>query len=153
MIVAVEDVLSEAVVRKLVRTSRPEFAITSVLGLRGKGYLQTKARELNRTALSVPVFMLVDQDSPSVCPSTTIAQWLGGPQNQHLLLRFAVFEVEGWVLADHVNTAKLLGVATHRLPTNPDVVTNAKEHLDPIPVGRRERTRCRRTRGAASRRS
>ena len=62
MIVAVEDALSESVVRKLIAVTRPDINVSVVLGRQGRGYLQKKARDLDETARSVPVFILADLD-------------------------------------------------------------------------------------------
>jgi hypothetical protein len=63
MIAAVEDAVSEALVRRLVAAVRPELTIYQVMRKNGQGYIRSKAGALNRTAHSVPVFILVDQDA------------------------------------------------------------------------------------------
>lgn len=55
MILAVEDVLSEAVARALILyTKVAEFPRS--IGLAGAGYLKTKAEGLNRSAGAGPIF-------------------------------------------------------------------------------------------------
>jgi hypothetical protein len=129
MILAIEDALSEAVATKLVAVLRPDIAIASIVGKRGKGHIRKRCRELNRTAASLPVFVIVDQDSPHACPVELIKSWLGGPPQPMLIFRFAVMEIESWVLADRVKSAHFLGVPLHRIPQNPDSVTQPKEAL------------------------
>ena len=139
MIVACEDALSEAVIRKLVQVVRPDIAIQVVLGLRGKGYLEAKARQFNRTARNIPVFLLVDADTPNPCPSQLKANWLGGHSEPYMLFRVAVFEVESWILADRKRCAEFLAVPLNRIPLNTDSIPDPKREL--VNVARRSRRR------------
>lgn len=129
LILAVEDVLGEAVGRKLISVVRPDLSVAVVLGHRGKGYLKAKARELNRTASSVPVFLIVDLDVPSPCPADVRLTWFGGASQPMMLFRLAVMEVESWILADRQRTSALLGVASHRIPISCDDIPNPKEFV------------------------
>lgn len=136
MIVAVEDGLSEAVVRKLISAIRPDLHITNVLGLRGKGYLQNRARELDRAAAAIPILMLTDQDRAEPCPADIRAEWFGSrPLN--VLFRVAVMEIESWVLADRDRIAAMLGVPVHRIPLDTDGIPQPKEFL--VNLARRSR--------------
>ena len=129
MIVAVEDALSEAVVRKLIAVIRPDLDISVVLGKRGRGYIQTKARALNKTARSIPVFILADLDRPVPCPFELINQWLPAFRAPALLVRIAVMEVESWVLAHREAFAAHLGVPLHRIPPETDTIPRPKEFV------------------------
>jgi hypothetical protein len=129
MIVAVEDALSEAVVRKLIAITRPDLNISVVLGKRGRGYIQTKARDLNKTARSVPVFILADLDRPVPCPFDLINQWLPPFRAPGLLVRVAVMEVESWVMAHREAFASHLGVPLHRIPPDTDTIARPKEFV------------------------
>lgn len=139
MIVAVEDVLSEAVVRKLLETVRPELTISVVMRKNGRGYLQSRARELNRTAQSVPVFMVADLDRPEPCPADLIDRWLSSPPAPGLLFRIAVMEIESWILADRDALAHFLAVPAHRIPSNTDEIAQPKEFI--VSLARRSRRR------------
>jgi len=129
MIVAVEDPLSEAITRKLFAELRPDLAITTLIGNRGNGYLRLKARELNRAAAKLPVFLLTDLDLPASCPPNIIADWLGTEPASNLLFRVAVIEVESWLLADREQVATFVGVPEHRIPTNTDSIPDPKQFL------------------------
>lgn len=129
MIIAVEDILSEVVARKILHSVRPDLSVTTVLGHRGKSYLKTKVRELNRTAMAVPVLLLVDLDTPSVCPPSLISSWLGGPAQPKLLFRVAVMEIETWIIADRERFARFLGVPEGRIPRAVDEILNPKEQV------------------------
>ncbi|HEX8409160.1 MAG TPA: hypothetical protein VF883_09860 [Thermoanaerobaculia bacterium] len=127
MIAAVEDVLSEAVVRKLVAVERPDLVLSAVLRKNGREYVRSRARELNRTAHSVPVFVVVDLDRPVPCPADLIESWLPSPRAPKLLFRVAVMEIEAWIMADRDAFASFLSVPLHRIPPNPDDVLHPKE--------------------------
>ena len=137
MIVAVEDVLSEVVVRKLIEMIRPDLAITVVMRKSGRGYLQSRARDLNRTARSVPVFIVADLDRPTPCPADLIEQWLSSPPAPRLLFRIAVMEIESWILADRDLFADFLAVPAHRIPPNTDEIAQPKEFI--VSLARRSR--------------
>jgi hypothetical protein len=136
MIVAVEDGLSEAVLRKIISVTRPDIETVTVLGNRGKGYLRNRARELNRAAGAVPVLMLIDQDLPQICPPALTLQWFG-TTSPLLLFRVAVMEVESWVLADREGVASMLGVPVDRIPVDTDAIPQPKEFL--VNLARRSR--------------
>src|SRR5260370_38191900 len=100
MIAAVEDVVSEAVVRRLVTVIRPDLHISGVVRKNGKSYVRHRIRELNRVAHSVPVFVMIDLDTPIPCPADVIRSWLPNTFAPKLLFRVAVMEIESWVMAD-----------------------------------------------------
>lgn len=50
MIIAAEDIVSDAVIRRLVHEVRPELTITVSLPTRGRTYVEKKAQSLNETA-------------------------------------------------------------------------------------------------------
>lgn len=129
MIAAVEDPLSEAVVRRMVSAVRPDLTIWAVMGNSGNGYLRTKIRELNQTARRVPVMMLTDLDSPAQCPARLLSDWLPVRRNRNLLFRVAVMEVESWVMAHRDAFARFLKVAPARVPSDTDAIANPKEYL------------------------
>ena len=127
IILAVEDKLSEAVSTKILEGSG--INISQRLGLRGKGYLQSKALSLNQTSRGFPVFMLIDQDAPSQCPPQLIQTWIKGPRNAKFFLRVAVMEVESWVMADRRGFADFLSIPLNRIPEDTDAILQPKEFL------------------------
>jgi hypothetical protein len=127
VILAVEDKLSEAVVAKILKDFG--VGISQIIGLKGKGYLQQKARSLNQTAKGFPVFMLTDQDSPDLCPARLIQNWIRETQNPGFFLRVAVMEVESWIIADRGGIAEFLSIPVVRIPQDPDSIRQPKEFL------------------------
>jgi hypothetical protein len=130
MILAIEDVLSEAIARKLINSIRPDIIINIVIGKKGRGHLQNKAGELNRSAQTSKVFLLADLDNPQECPSVLISNWLSNAQiSSHLLFRFAVTEIESWILADREAFSNFLKIPTNRIPLQTDSILQPKEFI------------------------
>ena len=127
VILVVEDRLSEAVSTKILEGLGIE--ISQRLGLKGKGYLQSKAQSLNQTAKGFPVFMLTDQDSPSHCPPQLIQAWIKGERHPKFFLRVAVMEVESWIMADRRGFAGFLSIPLNRIPEDTDAIPQPKEFL------------------------
>lgn len=127
IILVVEDRLSEAVSTKILTGLGIE--ISQSLGLRGKGYLQRKAQNLNQTAIGFPVFMLTDQDSPSQCPPQLIQAWIKGERHAQFFLRVAVMEIESWIMADRRGFADFLSIPLNRIPADTDGIRQPKEFL------------------------
>ena len=127
VILAVEDKLSEAVSTKILEDLG--INISQRLGLKGKGYLQSKAPSLNQTAKGFPVFMLTDQDAPSQCPPQLVQAWTKEERNSKFFLRVAVMEVESWIMADRRGFADFLSIPLNRIPEDTDVITQPKEFL------------------------
>jgi len=127
MILAVEDSLSEAVCRRLVRLTRPTAEISAVVGLTGHGSIRRRLRELNRSATALDVLLLTDLNSAYPCPGALLLDWLSGlTLNARLFFRVAVREVEAWVLADRTHFAAELQVPLDRIPLAPDSVGDPK---------------------------
>ena len=127
VILAVEDQLNAAVATQIL--DNLSIHASQCLGLRGKGYLQNKAPSLNQTARGIPVFMLIDQDSPSQCPLHLIQAWIKGERNSKFFLRIAVMEIESWVMADRRGFADFLSIPINRIPEDTDVIPQPKEFL------------------------
>jgi hypothetical protein len=134
---AVEDELSEAVLRRLLDSANRGYAVGATHGRRGSGYLKSSIASWNRAAQFVPIVVLTDLDSRA-CPNTLIDSWLEEPQHPNLVLRVAVREVEAWLLADRSGLAQFLRVPEKRLPLDPDALLDAKAAL--IDVARRSRS-------------
>ena len=127
VILAVEDKLSELVSTRILSSLGIDVSVTP--GLKGKSYLEQKARSLNKTAQGFPVLMIADQDSAVQCPPTLINSWVGRTQSPQFLLRIAVMEIESWIMADRKGIADFLSIPLDRVPGNPDLITKPKEFL------------------------
>jgi len=125
MILATEDAIAEAVAVRLVRDAAG-MDVGARLGGRGKGYLKNRVQELNRTARSVPVLLMIDLDSPARCPADVINSWIGN-RNAQFIFRIAVMEVESWLLADREEFADAFGLRVEQIPVDSDGIAEPKE--------------------------
>lgn len=125
---AVEDPLSEAVIRKIIENSGREFFIGVCYSRGGFGYLKRTIRGFNNAAKSIPFVVLTDLDNDT-CPATKIQNWLPEPKHPNLLFRIAVHEVESWLLADQSGLARFLAISKELITTQVDEIQNPKEYL------------------------
>ncbi len=125
---AVEDSLSEAVLRKIIQYSGRPYSIGVCYSHEGYGYLKKTIKGFNNAAKGTPFLVLTDLDTYK-CPQALIKKWLPNPKNPNLLFRVAVREVESWILADQKGIAKYLGIQTILVPQNPDTLTDPKKIL------------------------
>lgn len=52
-----------------------------------------------------------------------------GNISPHFLLRFAVNELESWLLADHTSFSRLIGVNQRSMPLDPDKIADPKKYI------------------------
>ena len=135
-ILAVEDVLSDAVSTKILEYFGLEIA--QRIGYKGNTYLRQKASSLNQAARGLyHVFLLTDLDSPQNCPPMLIRSWVGMPLNSGFIFRVAVVEIESWIMADRRGVAEFLSIPLNRIPQSTDRIENPKEFL--VSLARRSR--------------
>lgn len=125
---AVEDDLSEWVVRRVLSDRPVEYAIGAVFGRTGFGYLKKQAPAFNNAAKGCVFLLLTDLDR-CVCPPQLIEEWLGQPRHPHLLLRVAVREVESWILGDAAGLCKCLGLRKRAVYQDPEQLADPKNEL------------------------
>lgn len=113
--IAVEDPLSESVLRALLHQSGRPYWIGTVYGGRGFGDLKRMASGFNQASRFTPFVLLTDLDRAD-CPPVIIDSWLPHPKHPNFLFRVAVREVEAWVLADREAFAKFCGVPVSAIP-------------------------------------
>ena len=136
---AVEDDLSEAVIRRLLLHTGRDYAIGMVFGRGDFGYLRTRANNFNAAAASgTPILLLTDLDQHP-CPSGLMDDWLDIEAHANLVFRVAVREVESWLLADREGFADFLGIDVVNIPLQPDQVADPKRSL--VNLARRSRSR------------
>jgi len=136
---AVEDDLSEAVIRKLLFDTGRSYAIGTVFGRGGYGYLRSRVKTWNAAAAAgTPILLLTDLDQLP-CPSGLIHDWLEAEPHANLIFRVAVREIESWLLADREGFADFLGISVTKVPTEPDQIADPKQCL--VNLARRSRRR------------
>lgn len=106
---AVEDDLSEWMLRRILRERPTPYAVGSVFKKGGFGYLKKRCEAFNNAAKASPVLMLTDLDAATCAPGL-LAEWLVHPRHPDFLFRVAVREVEAWVLACDQQFTSFLGV-------------------------------------------
>jgi hypothetical protein len=125
---AVEDEWSEAVLRRLLKYADRGYAVGTVYGRTGYGYLRNTIAGWNRAARGIPFVILTDLDR-YLCPAALIGDWIPTHQHANLLLRIAVREVESWILADRGNLSAFLRVNPDCIPPAPDTLPDPKAVL------------------------
>lgn len=125
---AVEDRLSETVLRSLLQQSGRNFEVVACYSRGGFGYLKKQAQAFNQAAKHKPFLMLADLDR-SECPPVLIQEWLKGPKHDNFLFRIAVREVESWLMAHREAFARFLGIKTSHVAVDPDTLGDPKIEL------------------------
>lgn len=129
----VEDPLSRAVVVRLLCDLLGEVYLTELQPNQGGfGWIKKKLSNYCTLAQHHHVFILTDLDRAE-CPPTLRNSWmnyakLSEPLPNKMSFNIAVTEVEAWLLADHDNLSNYLGVPTHALPGDTQII-NPKEYL------------------------
>lgn len=126
--IAVEDELSEIVLRRLLRDVDRGYCIGTAYRQGGYGYLKKTVKGWNRAAVSIPFVVLTDLDR-ALCPAELIRDWMMEPLHPNLVLRVAVKEVESWLLADSRGLAEYLQIRTSSFPERPDEIQDPKATL------------------------
>lgn len=137
--IAVEDRLSETVLRTLLSRSKSKPTIAASYpitkgwekhgGPNGYGYIKKSLPAFNAASKSKPFVVLVDADNRP-CPSETIKDWLeGAQQNPALIVRIAVREVEAWLLADRLGIADFLAVPASCIPSDVSRIRDPKRYI------------------------
>ncbi len=145
--IAVEDDLSECVVRQLLTHTRRDLTVgvryplktlpgggynprnrRERRGLSGYGQLKVRLRAFNKAAdEGLPFIVLTDLDLHVACPGELLPLWLGNrTPSPNLIFRVAVREVEAWFLADGANLAECLHAPPGAVPTAAESVADPK---------------------------
>jgi hypothetical protein len=134
----VEDELSDAVVRRLLRHVRRRYLVGRTYGFRGNAYLRKNMRGWNNAARGTPFIVITDLDRYA-CPPELREDWVREGLHPNLIFHVAVREIEAWVLADRVTFSKFLAIAESKIPLVPEAELDPKATL--IAAARRSRIR------------
>ncbi len=131
---SVEDDLSESVLRKILITEGkiagrryPDRDRVSVPP--GKGHLLNKIIQYNNFFRLDRFIMLLDLDQEKCGPSA-YRKLKPAQQNPGFFLRFAVREIESWILADRKGFANFLGLSVGQMPPDPEALMDPKGTLE-----------------------
>lgn len=129
LFLGVEDELSAAVGKAILRHAVTPNAEIKVLGKKGNGYLKASLGNFMELAGRYIVLVMTDLDNKE-CAPTLRADWM---RNRHLpermSIRVAVKEVEAWLMADRESFANYLGVSAGKVPRDVENVQDPKEKL------------------------
>lgn len=125
---AVEDDLSEWVLRRILSDRPVDYAVGPVFKRGGFGYLKKKAPALNKLATSCPVLLLTDLDDQP-CPAGLLEEWLDQPRQRDFLLRVAVREVEAWLIASEEELGRFFGIRRRLSMEDPEMLGDPKAEL------------------------
>ena len=126
---AVEDALSETVLRRALADRPVRYEIGAVYSRGGFGYLRKQAGAFNNAAKAGPFLLLTDLDQHS-CPPELVTTWLSGkPKHDFFLFRVAVREVESWLLGDMVRLKSFLHLSNTSAMPAPETLPDPKQEL------------------------
>jgi hypothetical protein len=126
--IAFEDVLSEAVINRLLSQLWPEAVVYKKFYGRGSGYLRSHLQAFMNSSKSSPFFVLIDSDNEG-CAKKLLHSLIKKAPPSDFILRIAVHEIESWVLADFNNLIKALNIKSGRCPSNTDTIIQPKEYI------------------------
>ncbi|MDP2729597.1 MAG: DUF4276 family protein [Dehalococcoidales bacterium] len=136
--IVVEDELSDALIRRILKESHNTFAVGISYGKCGYVYIKEKVGAFNEAARGTPFLVLSDLEEAE-CAPTQMNEWLQIPKHHNLLFRIAVREIESWLLADRSGFAYFLNIRKELIPENVDGINNPKQLV--ISLARRSRKR------------
>jgi hypothetical protein len=84
---AVEDVLSEFVLREIIRQSQRPYMVVNCLCRGGYGYLKKNIRHFNEAAQGIPFLVLTDLDRAE-CPPTLIKKMVALSNASQLVVSY-----------------------------------------------------------------
>lgn len=125
---AVEDDLSEWMLRRILRERPVRYGVGPVFRQGGFGYLKKMTPAFNNMAKACPVLLLTDLDTRP-CPPELLGEWLQHPKHPDFLLRVAVREVEAWLLASTEEFGKFLGIRRALDFSDPETLADPKNEL------------------------
>lgn len=135
---AVEDSLSEYVLRKVIKKSNKRVVIGRCFGKTGFGYLKRAISGFNNASKSGTYFCVLTDLDTTECPPALIRKWLPDGKHPNLIFRIAVREVESWLLAHREAFAKYIGVSEDLVPLEVEDIEDPKKFL--IDLVRKSRT-------------
>ncbi len=126
---AVEDVLSEHIAKKIIDKYMKGYAPYPVGRKSGQSHILKKLSSYRKSAQKLPFLILVDLDRKE-CAALFKRELFGDkPLEKNLLFRVAVREIESWILADKSGFCSYFGVPKDKLSDNPDDLEDAKQFL------------------------
>ena len=124
----VEDILQEAVLRKLLHTYRKDINIVSVSGNRGNTYIKENIRTFNAASQYLPYIVITDLDK-KLCAPQLIREWINFDIHKNMLFRVAEKEIDAWLLSDREAFATLMSIPVNKIPVNTQDIAEPKQYI------------------------
>jgi len=137
LVLIVEDRLSAVVANIVLKKTGKDYEIRDSLTF-PKEKIRKKISDFNRSSKGFPYFVLTDQNTVNDCPPVEIKRRIEGKRSSNLIYRFAVMEIESWIMAHRKAFANFLSVPLNRIPLCTDEIEKPKEFL--IGLARKSRS-------------
>jgi len=139
VMLVVEDVASEHVLRRILRHALPDASIAGVNVSGGFGQIKARMGRYLNACNVFPHLVLTDLDTYR-CPIALMSEW-GLPDQlpESLIFRVAIREVEAWLMADRERIAEFLQVPVTKIPADVESEVDPKRCL--INLARRSRSK------------
>ncbi len=124
----VEDPLSDAVARKILRSSKRLYAVGPTYGLTGSGYIRKNITRFNRAAKVIPYLVVIDLDREE-CPPFLLSDILKISKHPNLLILIPVKEIEAWLLGHRSAFAEHFRVSENKIPVDIEKIEDPKDFL------------------------
>lgn len=125
---ATEDLLSEVVLRVLLKQTGRPFEVGPCYRKGGLGYLRKIIGGLNHAARGTPFIVLTDLDTEE-CAAALVSEWLKGDRQPNLVFRVAVRQVEAWLIAHRTGFAEFLGIKETQINRDVESIPDSKRYL------------------------
>lgn len=125
-----EDMLSEAVIERLLKLSKLKIEIVRRINGHGCGYIRSRIHSFFTAAIhQQPFFVLMDSDKEDCALHLLDSLVPNNKRNKKCLFRIAVREVEAWLLADYQGISRFMGISEKLIARNPESLLDPKGHL------------------------
>lgn len=124
----VEDVLSLALMEKILEHTGRGYSVLRPLVERGAGNIRKSINKYINASRAMPHVVLTDLDQIRCAPLLR-QQWGVAELPKTMLFRVAVRESEAWVLADRTGFADFASLPVNKVPAVPEALVDPKQEL------------------------
>lgn len=128
IVLVVEDILSEALMRRMLRHFPGKFQLRATLGKEGFGFIQKNMPAFNQAAATTGFVVLTDLDN-QISPQALLQSWFSEPLHSNLIFQVAIREAEAWVFAHREALAEYLEVPIDAIPSDSETVVDPKKFV------------------------
>jgi hypothetical protein len=128
VLLVVEDILQEVVLRKLLHVYRKDINIVTVSGKCGNMYIKENIRTFNAASQSLPHIIMTDLDR-KFCAPQLIKDWINFDIHKNMFFRIAEKEIDAWLLSDREAFARLMNIPINKIPMNTQEIAEPKQYI------------------------